>query len=126
MKPPGVKLVVVNRPADTLKIYFKIYVNPLVMNLSGELLSDTSVKPVELIINEYCKSLKFDGIFNITELTDLIQQGTGVANPVFQNAEAKYGLVPYTPIVDYYNPNSGYLKIDVDFPLSATITYLMP
>lgn len=126
MKPPGVKLLVVNRPADSLKIYFKIYINPLVMNLDGTLLSDPSVRPVDAVINNYCKSLNFDGIFNVTELTDKIQQALGVANPVFQNAEAKYGLLPYSPIVDYYNPNAGYLRIDPAFPLETTITYLLP
>jgi hypothetical protein len=126
LKPPGVKLSIVSRDADLLKIYYRVYINPLVMNASGELLSDTSVKPVEDAINAYCKGLNFNGVFSVTELTDKIQQATGVSNPVFESAASKYGLTPYAAINDYFTPNAGYFKIDEDFPLSATITYLVP
>lgn len=126
LKPPGVKLSIVSRPADLLKIYYRVYINPLVMNASGELLSDPSVKPVEDAINAYCKGLNFNGVFSVTELTDKIQQATGVSNPVFESAASKYGLTPYASINDYFTPNAGYFKIDEDFPLSATITYLVP
>lgn len=127
IKPPGVKIGVVSRPADLLKVSFNIYINPLVLNTSGELLANPSVKPVEDAINNYCKNLPFNGDFSITGLTDAIQQAEGVLNPVFQSAEAQYGLEPYVAIVDYYNPNAGYLKIDPAFPLSSSITYsLLP
>jgi hypothetical protein len=126
LKPPGVKLSIVSRPADLLKIYYRVYINPLVMSASGELLSDPSVKPVEDAINAYCKGLNFNGVFSVTELTDKIQQATGVSNPVFESAASKYGLTPYAAINDYFTPNAGYFKIDEDFPLSATITYLVP
>lgn len=123
LKAPGVNLAVITRPADELKIYYHVYVNPQVLNTSGELISNPSVKPVEDAINSYCIGLDFNGVFNITELTDLIQQIHGVVAPVFDAAEAKFGTNPYTPIIDFYTPNSGYLKIDPAFPLSVTVIY---
>lgn len=123
VKPPGVSLLIVSRPADILKIYYHIYVNPQVINTNGELISNTSIKPVEDAINAYCKGLDFNGVFNITQLTDLIQQIPGVVAPVFDSAEAKFGTVPYAAINDFYTPNSGYLEIDPAFPLDVTITY---
>lgn len=121
---PGVDLQVVSRDADDLKIYYKIYFDPLVMNPDGSLIADPTIKPVEIAINEYCKGLDFNGVFNVTRLTDKLQGLTGVETPVFQSAEAKYGLTAYAPVNDFYNPNAGYLKVDVTSPLNTTITYL--
>lgn len=124
IKFAGVNLACISRSPDLLKIYFHVYIDPLVLNPSGELISNTAIKPVEDAINNYCKSLPFNGIFSITELTDKIQQATGVINPVFENGAAKYGTNPYVTLGDFYNPNAGYLKVDPGFPLSTTITYL--
>lgn len=121
----GTQIVLVSRPADLLKVYYKIYYDPLLLSPSGELLSTPGVYPVEEAINEYCKGLTFDGKLSITQLTDALQGVVGVVNPVFQNASAKYGSGVYAPIIDYYNPNAGYLKIDTAFPLNTTITYLL-
>lgn len=126
LKPPGVKMSVVSRPADVLKIYYSVYINPLVLDATGALISNPTVKPVEVAIQSYIKGLDFNGVFSVTQLTDLIQQASGVVNPVFESAASKYGLNPYTAINDYFTPNAGYCQIDEDFPLSATITYLVP
>ena len=109
-----------------MKIYYRVYVDPLVLDSNGALLTNNTIKPVELAIQDYCKGLNFNGVFSVTELTDLIQNAVGVINPVFENGASKYGLVAYDPIQDYFVPNAGYLKIDPAFPLSTTITYILP
>lgn len=123
-KVAGVSVNSLSRPADKLKIYYHVYVDPLVMNLNGELISNTAIKPVEIAITDYCKNLDFDGVFDVTQLTDLIQAAAGVENPVYEIAQASFGLTPYVVINDYYISNSGYLQIDPVNPLSTTITYL--
>jgi hypothetical protein len=125
MKVAGVKVLTVSRPADELKIYMHIYVDPLVLDATGKLLSDGTTNPIENTINSYIKNLPFNGKFSPTELVDYLQKTTGVINPIFDNASAKFGLQPYSDIVDYYNPNAGYLSIDPSFPLSTTITYIL-
>jgi hypothetical protein len=95
------------------------------MNINGELISNPSIKPVEDAINNYCKSLPFNGVFSITELTDKIQASVGVVNPVFENASAQYGTNPFVVINDYYNPNAGYLTIDPTFTLADSIVYIL-
>ena len=120
----GVRVEAVSRPADLMKISLKVYYDPLVMNTDGSLISDSGVFPVEDTINDYIKSLPFDGKFSVTELIDKIQLTTGVVNPLFQTAHAKFGSFAYTPITDYYNANAGYLKIDPNFPLSNSINYI--
>lgn len=126
LKPPGVKMAVVSRPADTLKIYYKIYIDPLVMNTNGELLANLSEKPVEVTITNFIQSLDFNGVFEVTKLTDAIQKTVGVNNPVFLSGQVKYGTLPYAALPDFYVPNAGYLKIDEDFPLYVTLQYLIP
>lgn len=120
----GTKFTFISREADLLRIQYRVYVDPLIMNDSGELISSPGTKPVEDAINNYCKGLPFDGQFAVTDLTDIIQQATGVVNPVFQSAQAKYGTNPFVSVGDYYTPNAGHLKIDPSFPLSTSITYI--
>ena len=120
----GTEIQIVSRPADLLRIYFRIYYNPLVIAADGSLLSNPSIKPVEITITEYLKNLPFDGVLNITSLTDIIQSAEGVVDPVFEMAESQYGSNPFVIVVDNYNSNAGYMEIDEDYPLSLTITYI--
>lgn len=124
IKFAGVIVNCLSRDADLLRIQYHVYVDPLLMNLDGELLSNTSIKPVEIAINKYCKGLPFNGVFSVTELTDKIQAAIGVTNPVFESASAKYGANPFVVLGDYYNPNAGYLSIDPAFPLTDSIIYI--
>lgn len=124
VKFAGVDVIYISRLPDLLKIYFKIYYDPLLMTDTGELLSAPGTFPVVDTIKNYCFGLQFDGVFSFTELTDLLQKTPGVHTPIFLNASAKVGTNPYADIGDFYNPAAGYLKIDDDFPLSDTITYL--
>lgn len=125
VKFAGVIVNSLSRPADLLRIQYHVYVDPLLMNINGELISNPSIKPVEDAINNYCKSLPFNGVFSITELTDKIQASVGVVNPVFENASAQYGTNPFVVINDYYNPNAGYLTIDPTFTLADSIVYIL-
>lgn len=124
VKFAGVKVINVSRTADLLKTYFKIYYDPLVLSSTGELISTPGVFPVHDAINSYIKNLPFNGVYSTTELTDLIQQAQGVINPVHEETYSKYGSFAYTPLIDYYQPNAGYLAIDPAFDLSTTITYI--
>lgn len=125
IKFAGVIVNTLSRPADLLRIQYHVYVDPLLMNINGELISNSTIKPVEDAINNYCKSLPFNGVFAITALTDKIQASAGVVNPVFENASAQYGLNPFVGINDYYNPNAGYLTIDPTFTLATSIVYIL-
>lgn len=124
VKFAGVKVLIVSRESDLLKIHYKVYVDSLLIDENGQLISDPTKKPVEDAINNYIKNLPFNGQFTTTELTDKIQQAVGVINPFFQSGEVKYGALPFQALGDYYRPNAGHLKIDPLYPLSTTITYI--
>lgn len=125
IKFAGVIITCVSRVPDLLRVQYRVYVDPLLINANGELISNTSIKPIENAITDYCKGLPFNGVFSVTELTDKIQAVDGVVNPVYENASAQYGINPFVSLGDYYNPNAGYLTIDPAFPLSSSITYIL-
>lgn len=125
VKVAGTKIEAISRVPDLLRIQYRVYVDPLLINANGELISNPSIKPVEQAINNYCKNLPFNGVFSITQLTDQLQQAVGVLNPVFEAASAQYGAEPFIALGDYYNPNAGYLRVDPDFPLTDSITYIL-
>ncbi|MBI1837792.1 MAG: hypothetical protein HYR91_11070 [Flavobacteriia bacterium] len=121
----GVKILIVSREADLMKLYMHIYIDSLVLDSTGTLLSDGTTKPVEVAINNFIQTLPFNTDFNPNDLIDVLQTVQGVINPCFDSASAKFGLYDYVLIGDYYNPNAGYLKIDPAFPLSTTINYIL-
>lgn len=124
IKFAGSNIAIISRDADLLKISFDVYYDPLVLNSSGELISNTSIKPVEVAINSYIQELPFNGILNLTKLVDSVQAAEGVIDPILINAEAKYGQIPYAPINREYNADAGHMKIDPAYPLHTQINYI--
>jgi len=124
IKFAGTNIAVISHDPDLLKIGYDVYYDPLILNSNGELITDETIKPVEYAINSYIQNLPFDGILNLTKLTDQIQSANGVVDPIITFSEAKYGSLVYTPIINNYNANAGHLKIDPAFPLSGQINYM--
>lgn len=124
VKFAGTNIAIISRDADLLKISYDVTYDPLVINGNGELISDPSIKPVELAINNHIQNLPFNGILNLTSLTDAIQTAQGVIDPVLNNAEAKYGSLAYATINKNYNANAGHMKIDPAFPLATQLNYI--
>jgi hypothetical protein len=124
VKFAGVKILVVSREADELRISLRVYYNPLVMAPDGSLLSDPAVFPVVDTLNSYIKNLPFNGIFNTTGLTDMLQATNGVVDPIVLTTEARSGVLPFAAFVDNYNANAGHMIIEPDYDLAANIEYL--
>ncbi len=123
IKFAGTNIAIISRNADLLKISYDIKYDPLVLNSSGQLIADTSVNPVEAAINGYIQNLPFNGVLNLTKLTDVVQNVPGVVDPVLNSAHAKYGGLPYKPIAKQYNANAGHMVIDSNHPLTLNLTY---
>jgi uncharacterized membrane protein len=124
IKFAGTNTAVISRLPDKLKVYYKVYYDPLVLSASGELLSNPGKYPVIDAITDYIANLPFNGDLVLTNLTDAVQSATGVVDPILQSAEATYGALPYSAIVELYNPDAGHMIIDPVFPLTSTITYV--
>lgn len=124
IKFAGTNVDIISLSSDLLKISYKIVYDPLVLNLNGELISNTTIKPIELAITNHIQNLPFNGVLNLTKLTDEVQKASGVIDAIINSAEAKYGSIPYQPIIENYNAVSGHMSVDSFYPLSTLINYV--
>ena len=125
IKFAGTNINVVSLPADYLKLFLSVVVDPLIIDNSGESISVPGVFPVIDAINNYIQQLPFDGTLNLTQLTDAIQKVPGVINPVIDSAFARPISGSYLAIdkIVGYNAAAGHMVIDPGFPLTTQIQY---
>lgn len=119
VKYAGVLISYVSDTADDINLHLKVYYDPSVLNPDGSLVEDPSIYPINDAVKEYLYLTPFNGLFNVTDLIDKLQVATGVINPIFTSGEAKHGSSNYQSITDYYQPYSGYMKIN-----TLTIDYV--
>jgi len=124
VKTAGIQIVIITADADLLKIAYDIHYNPQLLKSTGESIGTPGTFPVEVAIDSFIQNLPFNGILNLTQLTDAIQLAEGVTDPVITLAEAKIPGGTFATIVKEYIPNAGHLKIDPAFPLSTQLTYI--
>lgn len=131
----GITIDASSEDADNLKVNYKIYFHPNVLNNLGERLDGTDDQSVINAIKAYLKDknlIDFNGKLSITELTDIIQAVPGIVpNGVFfQSAASYYSNFTYEasnpqgnvgPFTEYRLPVSGYFKLD---EINSVFTYL--
>jgi hypothetical protein len=119
--PAGIHYEFVNENADLLNISIQVIFDPLILNSSGQKLTDGSY-PVREAIQAYIDGITFGGIFNKTRLIDAIQSAEGVVDIILielehseyggsfstvtgQNVESSAGAFIVDSITDTYTPN---------------------
>jgi hypothetical protein len=126
IKYAGVKINVVNNPADKLLLNMAIYRDVLVINENGGSIINGG-KPVETAIREYMKNLPFDGELVLNDLIATLRAVDGVDNAhiinatssAYNSATADYD--DFAPINVKTIPVAGYFEI-VNFD---TVTYVV-
>lgn len=114
IKVAGTLITVYNYNPDLLQIDITISYNPLLINSGGELISDTSIKPVEVATNEYIAGIVFGGQFNVQKYVDALQGATGVTDVLINEIKAKSdAAIIYTSVVSKYTSIAGHFTIDV-------------
>jgi hypothetical protein len=112
----GVKINLVNNPADKLLLNMAIYRDVLVLDENGNSIVNGG-KPVEKAIRAYMKALPFDGELVINDLIEKIRAVDGVNNAHIINAtSSSYNnamgvFLPFAPINVKTIPVSGYFEI---------------
>jgi len=126
IKYAGVRLNIVNNPADKLKLIMSVYRDVLVIDENGNSIKNGG-KPVETAIRAYMKSLPFDGELVLNDLIAYLRTIEGVNNVHIVNATSSHwnsvglGFSEFSPINVRTVPMSGYFEI-VDF---TTVTYVV-
>jgi hypothetical protein len=116
IKYAGVKINVVNNPADKLLLDMDIYVDVLVIDQNGNSIANGG-KPVETAIKSYMKSLPFDGELVINDLIEKLRDVPGVINAHIKTASSSYydiltlSYVDFSPINVKTIPVAGYFEI---------------
>ena len=132
IKDAGTNINLVNRDADGIKLILDVYYDPILITSDGKLTSDPGVYPVfnpALIKNSngewdalqnYVRSIEFDGRFVVNKLIDFIQKVNGVIDVHPVQSAFKAGLaVEFQNFERIYHPISGYVKLE-----DVTINYM--
>ena len=121
VKIAGVVLNVRSLPADSIKVYAKVYIDPLVIDTAGKRISDGS-KPVEEAIENYLRGILYGGTFYNTKLVDAIQRVEGVTDVELSGCSCKNSTAEdYTSITGNSHAAAGGSFIVSD--LSQTLSY---
>lgn len=115
----GTQLRVTTGDADDLLLKLDVYYDPLVISTTGARLDGTADTPVLDAINQYLKSLEFNGALYVSDLIAAIRQVDGVRLAKCLEARSKYGAYDYNAdvinagLIDEIRvADSGYMKID--------------
>ncbi len=125
--PTGTQITLISESSDDLKLAYTIVYDAQVLNSSGQLLSDTSTKPVEDAITDYIQSIPFNSELRMSALTDAIQLAQGVVDVICDAAEARYAATSYVDILattkESYSAYAGYLAMAPNFGLDGFFDY---
>lgn len=109
---PGISYAFISMDSDLLKLELDVYYNPQLLDNTGVLISDGSLKPVEIALKDYLNAVKFNSRLELLHLIDSVQKAEGVIRPYTVSAYAKAYGGYYSLIDRSYSPVSGYIKID--------------
>lgn len=154
IKDAGNQVVVQSMTGDKLELTLNVFVDPLQIYIDSEdiskyqeiitensneitnyndfnvnngvLLSNPSIKPIEVAIKNYLKNIEFNGAFVKSFLIDAIQKVEGVKIPVLtsvKTANAGSADLNDTSNIEYFIPRAGYFDIG-DQSLVIKINYI--
>ncbi|MFS1522147.1 nucleotidyltransferase [Flavobacterium covae] len=113
----GVKLLIINNPADKLLLKMDVYIDPLLFDSKGTNVRLGS-KTVEIDLKKYLKNLPFDGELVVNDLIAHLRSVDGVINVNITTIQSSYldlttnTYTPFTAINVKTIPLAGYFEID--------------
>jgi hypothetical protein len=115
------RLIATSDNSDKLKLILSVYYNAIVPIATVKLRVETAIVNHLKTLNS---DTNFDGSFFPLDLLISIRGTEGVINVDEETIEGRTDLGEFAPVDRVYYPASGYYKIDNDFDLSDTITYV--
>lgn len=126
VKDAGVKLVIESLPADSIKMQWHIFYDPLILDAEGNRTDGTASDVIKTAIKEYLKNLPFNGVYVLQYHIDALQAVEGVTIAEIDLAQTKYGLLPFANVNVQTTPDAGYLRFTDDADLQITYTAQSP
>ncbi|QAA81424.1 hypothetical protein EI546_06625 [Aequorivita sp. H23M31] len=133
MGAAGISLATSSAEADKLKVHYKIYYDPTILNNLGQRLDGTDNNPVISALRAYLidkNARDFNGELSLQHLNDVVENVAGVTDVFLQSASSAYTGFNYDdgnpqgnvgPIVEFRQPQSGYFKLDIP---NSTFQYI--
>lgn len=131
--PSGIVVTITSQDGDEINGSFRVLIDTEIINLSdGTLLSDPTIKPVEVAIQNYLATFQnddFGGTFFVNKLIESILGANGVLNVTVLTLNKKSPIEPsFSDVLALtgrkFITASGYVKLQTGFDLSANITYV--
>ncbi|OWP80251.1 hypothetical protein BWK63_11970 [Flavobacterium covae] len=113
----GVKLLIINNPADKIQLKMDVYIDPLLIDGNGTNIR-TGAKTVEKALGNYLKNLPFDGELVVNDLIATLRKVEGVVNVNITTIQSSYMDLttnvykPFSAINVKVIPMAGYFEID--------------
>jgi len=108
----GVRISVINDPADEMRLEIDIYYDPMVLDENGNRLDGTVNTPVHDAIRNFLKNLPFNGTYTNQGLVDTLQVINGVVIAEIKSASSRFGAyTEFTEINAREIAHAGYYKI---------------
>lgn len=112
IKYAGIPLVVESNIADKIRMKWRIYYDPLLLDVNGNRLDGTADDVVINAIKQYLKQLPFNGIYAIQKHEDYVQQVEGVLLCPVQYAQRQFGVYEWEYISTIIIPEGGYFRFE--------------
>lgn len=108
----GVRVKVINAPADEIYIEMDVYYNPLILDRNGKRLDGSNDTPVQDAVRNYVHNLRFNGMYTNAHLIDNVQSVQGVEFPELKLAASRYGAyVDFRTIDAKEVAHAGYYRV---------------
>jgi hypothetical protein len=109
----GVRLSIINDPADDMNLVIDIYYDPEILDETGNRLDGSAENPVRDAIENYLNNLPFNAMFTKQALVDSLQVVSGVDVAEIKSAESRYGAYQtFTEINAREIAHAGYYAIN--------------
>lgn len=117
VKDAGVMIQVESLPADSLKMSWEVYYDPLLIDANGNRLDGTGNDVARVAIKEFLTKLPFNGIYALQKHEDYVQTVPGILLCHIFYAQTKYGAIPWADVNVLATPDSGYIRFVSDADL---------
>ncbi|MBK5213354.1 MAG: hypothetical protein JJE55_06815 [Flavobacteriaceae bacterium] len=124
MGAAGISTATSSAQADRLKVAYKLYYDPTILNNLGKRLDGTDDTPVISALKTYLKDKNardFNGELSLDQLNDVLENVPGITDVFLQSASSAYLTYGYGdtnsqgnigPFPEFRQPQSGYFKLD--------------
>lgn len=117
VQPAGVKIVKESNAPDQIRMGWKVYYSPLIINAAGDRIDGTATDVGRVAIKEYLTQIVFNGIYAPQNHEMFVKQVDGIELSLIQYVQTKYAGYDWVTVNDTSTPDAGYYRFATDSDL---------